>query len=67
MTKILIEIDTDTQRVVPVEPTEEMVWVAARHYESEEYTGVRSTYRAMIAAAPQPEAIRSGAWKEFKK
>ena len=57
MTKILIEIDPELQRVVPIEPTEEMVWVAARHYESEEYTGVRSTYKAMLAAAPQPESV----------
>ena len=42
-------------KLVPVEPTEEMLWVAARHYESDEYTGVRSTYKAMIAAAPKQE------------
>ena len=44
-------------KLVPVEPTEEMLWVAARHYESNEYTGVRSTYKAMLAAAPQPEPV----------
>ena len=30
-------------------------------------TTVQEAIDAMIAAAPQPEAIRSGAWKEFKK
>ena len=57
MTKILIEIDPELQRVVPVESTEEMLWVAARHYDSNEYTGVRSTYKAMLSAAPQPEPV----------
>ena len=55
MTKILIEIDTDTQRVVPVEPTDKMLRVA-----NEKVLGSglwREGYKAMLAAAPQPEPV----------
>ena len=62
--KILIEIDTDTQRVVPVEPTVKML-CAGRDTPCEA-TGddavdapedYRRVYRTMIAAAPQPEPV----------
>ena len=64
MTKILIEIDTDTQRVVPVEPTVKIL-CAGRDTPCEA-TGddavdapedYRRVYRAMLAAAPQPEPV----------
>lgn len=64
MTKILIEIDTDTQRVVPVEPTVKIL-CAGRDTPCET-TGddavdapedYRRVYRAMLAAAPQPEPV----------
>ena len=63
MTKILIEIDTDTQRVVPVEPTSEM-FAAANKIDNEMYCGGsqhgaddEQIWNAMLAAAPQPEPV----------
>lgn len=58
--KILIEIDTDTQRVVPVEPTDKMLRVA-----NEKVLGSglwREGYKAMVAAAPQPEPVDDLRW-----
>jgi hypothetical protein len=37
--------------LVPIEPTDKMIAAAHVHYESCEYTGIRSTYKAMIAAS----------------
>lgn len=45
----------DGWKWAPVEPTEEMLEAAGKHYEDESYTGNASTYRAMLAAAPQPQ------------
>ena len=64
MTKILIEIDQELQRVVPDEPTVKML-CAGRDTPCET-TGddavdapedYRRVYRAMLAAAPQPEPV----------
>lgn len=41
-------------QLVPIEPTLHMIGVAGVHYESDEYTGVKSTYKAMLKAAPKP-------------
>jgi len=35
------------------EPTEEMIRAAGRHYESDEYTGAGSTFKAMYDTAPE--------------
>lgn len=43
---------------VPKEPTEEMVKAAHANYESDDYTGATSTYKAMLAAAPKPEDVK---------
>ena len=56
MTKILIEIDTDTQRVVPVEPTQEMI-DAMPPVEEIGYWAMYEMYESAIAAAPQPEPV----------
>ncbi|MCP1117009.1 hypothetical protein [Robbsia andropogonis] len=55
--KRLVWIDDEKQRVVPVEPTDEMEVAAENHYES---TGAtfpdwKGEYRAMLAAAPAVE------------
>lgn len=61
--KILVWIDPDTQRVVPVEPTTEM-FAAANKVDDEMYCGGsqhgadnEQIWYAMIAAAPQPEPV----------
>jgi hypothetical protein len=41
-------------KLVPVEPTEEMLDAAYKHYESGDYTGYGSAYVAMLSAAPNP-------------
>jgi hypothetical protein len=41
-------------KLVPVEPTEEMLDAAYKHYESGDYTGYGSAYVAMLSAAPTP-------------
>lgn len=53
MTKILIEIDTDIQRVVPIEPTQEMIDAMP----PVEEIGYWAMYESAIAAAPQPEPV----------
>jgi len=55
--KRLVWIDDEMQRVVPIEPTDEMEVAAENHYES---TGAtfpdwKGEYRAMLAAAPTVE------------
>ncbi|MFA6063828.1 MAG: hypothetical protein WC736_14670 [Gallionella sp.] len=47
----------DGWQLVPIEPTIRMIGVAGVHRESDEYTGVKSTYRAMLSAAPQHEGL----------
>ena len=58
MTKILIEIDTDTQRVVPAIPTDEIYTAACDAlsilFMSERFDAM---YAAMLAAAPQHEPV----------
>ena len=39
--------------IVPIEPTKEMMYAAHKHYESDEYDGVSSTFKAMINVAPK--------------
>lgn len=57
--KMMVEIDTDTQVVVPMEPTSKMLAAAYNAVESEGVvttTWMRETiYRAMMAAAPKPK------------
>lgn len=53
MTKILIEIDPELQRVVPVEPTQEMIDAMP----PVEEIGYWAMYESAIAAAPQPEPV----------
>ena len=65
MTKILIEIDTDTHRVVPVKPTDEMLCAAMDAEDAKPLSDwgkvvqitYEETYAAMLAAAPQPEPV----------
>lgn len=62
MTLQTITIDTDTHRVVPVEPSEEMLCKATRvdlGKDCDEKGICISLYQAMIAAAPQPEPVES--------
>ena len=67
MTKILIEIDTDTQRVVPVEPHVKLpelpINVAKGNLGVRYYDGIQMHQYAvkymssLLAAAPQPEPV----------
>jgi hypothetical protein len=41
-------------KLVPILARKEMIVAANKHYESEEYTGVSSTYEAMLSASPTP-------------
>ena len=50
-----ITYNPETHVLVPREPSEEMNKAAAFNYSSDEYTGFTSMYKAMLAAAPQPE------------
>ena len=60
-----ITYNPETHVLVPIEPTKEMNKAAAFNYSSDEYTGFTSTYKAMLAAAPQPEQVDVGSvgWK----
>ena len=60
-----ITYNPETHVLVPKEPTKEMNKAAAFNYSSDEYTGFTSTYKAMLAAAPQPEPVDVGSvgWK----
>ena len=60
-----ITYNPETHVVVPREPSEEMLQAAAFNYSSDEYTGFTSMYKAMLAAAPQPEPVDVGSvgWK----
>lgn len=42
-------------KAVPILPTDEMMLAAEVHYSSVEYTVLKSTYRAMVLAAPKPQ------------
>ena len=67
MTKILIEIDTDTQRVVPIEPTRAMCAAALAFDDNKPLNDwgkivsitYEETYSAMISAALLPEQVES--------
>ena len=54
MTKILIEIDPELQRVVQVDPTLD-IWAVLNCWVGSEYS--RKFYKAMLSAAPQPEPV----------
>ena len=54
-----ITYNPETHALVPREPTKEMNKAAAFNYSSDEYTGFTSMYKAMLAAAPQPEPVES--------
>ena len=60
-----ITYNPETHVLVPIEPSEEMNKAAAFNYSSYEYTGFTSMYKAMLAAAPQPEPVDVGSvgWK----
>lgn len=40
--------------LAPLEATKEMYEAACKHYESDEFTEINSTYKVMIAVAPKP-------------
>ncbi len=50
-------IDTDKWRLVPVEPTRDMVIAGTHQRFRDSYDAEEDCYRAMIAAAPQQEAL----------
>jgi hypothetical protein len=59
-------------KLVPILARKEMIVAANKHYESEEYTGVSSTYEAMLAASPTPpeaqgESVRKEVLELLKK
>ena len=53
-------------KLVPVEPTHDMVYAAREHHEGEPYLP-HSLYSAMLAAAPQPPASKDPNWPKLEK